>query len=366
MHREKALCPHLNLFILFSSVFFSNMSTLHHKVFCSALKNPPSFFFLLLSLCALQQKAATNSITIPAHSSTTDTTLVWNRVLKVKVTPVPAMPITSDITPNGKTQRYQDFSVPPVACASLSSVGRESRGWSWSLSTTPWPSSPSVEPFKPWLWFSESWGKVFVSLLLPQSKSGWSTEAGGWRPEEQPILEVPFFYDNVGKAASWQWSSQFAVSDYYLCLCCYTRDLQNLLVVLSLLVRLLLLLLSTFASMCLHLERWRQKKNKTKMLHVMYNKNVTYINIHREMSDCTSLWENRTHHVISPSHSNTCTCTRYMHMHLQRKYTHPLFSVFTHEVNWSKQACLLYWLWLQQQQCVCWDVDVWSVYNHRV
>ncbi|KAF3853242.1 hypothetical protein F7725_013930 [Dissostichus mawsoni] len=113
-------------------------------------------------LWALQQTAATSSITTPAHSRATDTTLVWSSVLKVNVTPVPAMPITSEITPNGNTQRYQDFSVPPVAWASLSSVGRVSG----SLG------SPSLKPFKAWFWFSESCGKLLASLPFPQSKSG--------------------------------------------------------------------------------------------------------------------------------------------------------------------------------------------------
>lgn len=190
-------------------------STLHHNVPWSAAKNPPSFFFLLLSLCARQQTAATSSITTPAHSSATDTTLVWSSVSKVKVTPVPAMPITRDITPKGNTQRYQDFSVPPVAWASLSSVGRDSGGLAESLPTLPSASLPSPKPFKPWAWLSESWGKVFVSLLLPQSRSGWSTGAGGWRPEEQPISELLSLGNDARKAAR-QWrTSQRAADDCY-------------------------------------------------------------------------------------------------------------------------------------------------------
>lgn len=168
------------------------------------MKKPPSFFFLLLSLWVLQQTAATSSISTPAHSSATDTTLVWRSVLKVNVTPVPAMPITREMTPKGNTHRYQDFSVPPVAWARRSSVGRVSGGLgSRSLPELPFspsssssssspplssssPTAPSPIPFISWFWFSESWGKVLVSL---RSKSGWKTEAGGWRPEEQPILE---------------------------------------------------------------------------------------------------------------------------------------------------------------------------------
>ncbi|TNN41182.1 hypothetical protein EYF80_048642 [Liparis tanakae] len=81
----------------------------------------------ITSRWALQQTAATSSITTPEHSSATDTTLVCSSVLKVNVTPVPAMPITSEITPNGNTQRYHDFSVPPVAWARRSSVGERVR-----------------------------------------------------------------------------------------------------------------------------------------------------------------------------------------------------------------------------------------------
>lgn len=138
-----------------------------HKVPCSVEKNPPSFFFLLLSLWTLQHTAATISITTPAHSRATDTTLVWSNVLNLKVTPVPAIPITKDMTPNGKTQRYQDFSVPPVACASLSRVGRDSGCLDGSLQASP------TSPFKPWFWLAESSAEVLLaSVLVPQSRSG--------------------------------------------------------------------------------------------------------------------------------------------------------------------------------------------------
>lgn len=138
-----------------------------YKVPCSVEKNPPSFFFLLLSLWTLQHTAATINITTPAHRRATDTTLVWSNVLNVNVTPVPAMPMTKDMTPNGNTQRYQDFSVPPVACASLSRVGRDSGCLDEFL-----PASPT-SPFEPWFWLSESSAKALLaSVLLPQSRSG--------------------------------------------------------------------------------------------------------------------------------------------------------------------------------------------------
>lgn len=199
--------------------YISLNNALHHKVPWSAMKNPPSFFFLLLSLWALQQTAATSNITTPTHSSATDTTLVWSNVLKVNVTPVPAMPITRDITPNGNTQRYQDFSVPPVAWASLSSVGRDSGGLAEHLPTLPSISPPSPQPFKPW--FSESWCKLLASLLLPQSRSGWRTEAGGWRPEEQPISELPSLSDEARKAARRQRGSSLSTFDDCCRLWCY-------------------------------------------------------------------------------------------------------------------------------------------------
>lgn len=139
----------------------------HHKVPCSVEKNPLSFFFLLLNLWTLQHTAATISITKPEHSRATDTTLVWSNVLNVKVTPVPAMPMTKDMTPKGNTQRYQDFSVPPVACASRSRVGRDSGCLDESL-----PPSPT-SPFNPWFWFSDSRAKeLLASVLSPQSRSG--------------------------------------------------------------------------------------------------------------------------------------------------------------------------------------------------
>lgn len=97
-----------------------------HKVHCSEVKIPPSFFCLLLDLCTFQQATAINSMTNPTTRSTRETSLVWGGVLKVKVTPVPAMPITREMTPNGNTHRYHDFSVPPVAWASRSRVERSS------------------------------------------------------------------------------------------------------------------------------------------------------------------------------------------------------------------------------------------------
>ncbi|XP_046783744.1 uncharacterized protein LOC124418177 [Gallus gallus] len=46
--------------------------------------------------------------------------------LMVKVMHVAATPMTTETMPKGKMQRYQDFSVPPVASASLFSVAVES------------------------------------------------------------------------------------------------------------------------------------------------------------------------------------------------------------------------------------------------
>lgn len=141
-----------------------------HSVPCSALKKTPSFFAFLFALWTLQQAAATSSMTKPTTSSTKDTTLVWSRVLKVKVTPVPAMPITREMTPKGNTQRYQDFSVPPVACVSLSRVERFSGILGVLVGALP------------------SWGR----LESGSSVGSWVV-AGGWqdrRPDEQPISEL--------------------------------------------------------------------------------------------------------------------------------------------------------------------------------
>lgn len=141
-----------------------------YSVFCSALKKTPSFFSFLFALWTLQQAAATSSMTKPTTSNTRDTTLVWSRVLKVKVTPVPAMPITSEMTPKGNTQRYQDFSVPPVACVSRSNVERFSGVLGVVGGALP------------------SW-----SRLESGSSVGSCALAGGWqgrRPDEQPISEL--------------------------------------------------------------------------------------------------------------------------------------------------------------------------------
>lgn len=178
-----------------------------HKVHCSEVKIPPSFFSLLLDLCTFQHAAAINSMANPTTSSPRDTTLVWCSVLKVKVTPVPAMPITSEMTPKGNTQRYHDFSVPPVAWASRSRVERSSVALGTRI---------GAEPSGVWL---KSWSSV-----------GSCTKAGGWqgnRPAEQPISElqargaqddgatdllkatsdaVPSSADTVRMWYSWQWS----------------------------------------------------------------------------------------------------------------------------------------------------------------
>lgn len=138
-----------------------------HRVHCSELKMPPSFFSLLRDRCTFQQAAAISSMTKPTTSSTRETTRVWGSVLKVNVTPVPAMPITSEMTPKGKTQRYQDFSVPPVAWASRSRVERSSGALAAAIGLVP------------------SWDR-----LQSGSSVASCVEAGGWqgkRPEEQPI-----------------------------------------------------------------------------------------------------------------------------------------------------------------------------------
>lgn len=138
-----------------------------HRVHCSELKMPPSFFSLLRDLCTFQHAAAINSMTNPETSSTRDTTLVWGSVLKVNVTPVPAMPITSEMTPKGNTQRYQDSSVPPVAWARRSSVDRPSGALGTAIGGVP-----------------------SRARLHSGSSVASCAEAGGWqgkRPDEQPI-----------------------------------------------------------------------------------------------------------------------------------------------------------------------------------
>lgn len=128
---------------------------------------PPSFFSLLRDRCTFQHAAAINSMTNPVTSSTRDTTLVWGSVLKVNVTPVPAMPITSEMTPKGNTQRYQDFSVPPVAWARRSRVERSSGALGTAIGGVP-----------------------SRARLHSGSKVASCAEAGGWqgkRPDEQPI-----------------------------------------------------------------------------------------------------------------------------------------------------------------------------------
>lgn len=107
-----------------------------HKGHCSELKEPPSSFFLRFFLWTVQHVAAISTRTSPTINKTTETTLVCGRSLYVYVTPVPATPITNEMIPNGKMQRYQDFSIPPVACESLSrddstsgTLGAPSCGW---------------------------------------------------------------------------------------------------------------------------------------------------------------------------------------------------------------------------------------------
>ncbi len=107
-----------------------------HKGHCSELKEPPSSFFLRFFLWTVQHVAAISTRTSPTINRITETTLVCGRSLYVYVTPVPATPITNEMIPNGKMQRYQDFSIPPVACDSLSrddstsgTLGAPSCGW---------------------------------------------------------------------------------------------------------------------------------------------------------------------------------------------------------------------------------------------
>lgn len=155
----------LGLFFLFFPEQQKNFAS--HRVHCSELKMPPSFFSLLRDRCTFQQAAAISSMTKPMTSSTRDTTRVWGSVLKVNVTPVPAMPITSEMMPKGKTQRYQDFSVPPVAWASRSRVDRSSGALAAAIGLVP------------------SWDR-----LQSGSSVASCAEDGGWqgkRPEEQPI-----------------------------------------------------------------------------------------------------------------------------------------------------------------------------------
>ncbi len=120
---------------LLSATFFFFFGC-SHKGHCSELKEPPSSFFLRFFLWTVQHVAAISTRTSPTINRITETTLVCGRSLYVYVTPVPATPITNEMIPNGKMQRYQDFSIPPVACDSLSrddstsgTLGAPSCGW---------------------------------------------------------------------------------------------------------------------------------------------------------------------------------------------------------------------------------------------
>lgn len=143
-----------------------------HSVYSSELKMPASFFSLLRERWAFQHAAATSSRTKPSTSRTSDTTRVWGSVLKLKVTPLPATPMTSEMTPNGNTHRYQDSSVPPVAWAKRSRVDRS------STSLAP---GVGIEPSRDRL----------------RSGSGWAEAGGrqGKRPDEQPISLTPLASD---------------------------------------------------------------------------------------------------------------------------------------------------------------------------
>lgn len=120
---------------LSATVWFLGRS---HKGHCSELKEPPSFFFLRFFLWTVQQVVAISTRTSPTINRTMETTLVCGRSLYAYVTPVPATPMTNEMIPNGKMQRYQDFSIPPVACESLSRD--ESTSGTLGAPSCDWPS----------------------------------------------------------------------------------------------------------------------------------------------------------------------------------------------------------------------------------